>query len=395
MDDPEKPFAFKPEDGSAEKSGENRRWKIVIADDDAEVHAVTRLALEDFSFEGNGIEFLSAYSGKETEVLVRENPDTALVLLDIVMEEEDTGLRLVEYIRRIIGNTLVRIILRTGQPGQAPEMDVIRNFDINDYKEKIELTDKKLHTAIVSSLRSYRDLLQIERNRKDLEASLREKEILLHEVHHRVKNNLQVISSLLSMQADQITETRILSMFKESRDRIRSMALIHEKLYQSGNFEEIDFTEYLDTMTAELFSLYGMAGRVHRIFSCTRILLDLDRAVPCGLLVNELVTNALKYAFPDNRSGTIYLELSEPEPDRIALVVGDNGIGLPESIDHRNAATMGLQLVSILARQVDGDVTLSRERGTRFSILFRRHRVVPELAEEPAETRAADHSRPR
>jgi len=173
MDDPEKPFAFKPEDGSAEKSGENRRWKIVIADDDAEVHAVTRLALEDFSFEGNGIEFLSAYSGKETEVLVRENPDTALVLLDIVMEEEDTGLRLVEYIRRIIGNTLVRIILRTGQPGQAPEMDVIRNFDINDYKEKIELTDKKLHTAIVSSLRSYRDLLQIERNRKDLEAALR------------------------------------------------------------------------------------------------------------------------------------------------------------------------------------------------------------------------------
>ncbi len=382
MQDLERKISFRPEENMEKDGVTPRPWKIIIADDDAEVHAVTTLALEDFRFEGRRIEFLSAYSGGETKRLIEENPETAIILLDIVMEEEDTGLRLVEYIRRTLGNSLVRIILRTGQPGQAPEMDVIRNFDINDYKEKVELTDKKLHTTIVSSLRSYRDLLLIEENRKTMEASLGEKEILLKEIHHRVKNNLQVISSLLSMQAMQIEDPAILAMFKESRDRIRSMALIHEKLYKSRNFAEIDFTDYLNTMSEDLFSLYNASDRVDRVFSCQRVFLDLDRAVSCGLLVNELITNSLKYAFPDGKRGKVFLGLSEPLPGVVEVVVGDTGVGLPETIDYSNSKTLGLQLVSILAKQIDGDVAITRAGGTKFTISFRKRRIIPDIDEE-------------
>lgn len=144
-------------------------WKILIADDEEEVHAITRIVLENFTFEGQGLEFLSAYSGAETKTLLQKHPDTAIVLLDVVMEEETTGLEVAQYIREELKNTFVRIILRTGQPGQAPERQVTMAYDINDYKEKTELTAQKLFTTIIGSLRAYRDLRIIEQNRKGLE----------------------------------------------------------------------------------------------------------------------------------------------------------------------------------------------------------------------------------
>ncbi|GAK57815.1 two-component response receiver and regulator protein [Candidatus Vecturithrix granuli] len=143
-------------------------WKIVIADDDEEVHAVTRMVLDGFVFEGQGLELLGAYSGAETKRLLKEHPDTALVLLDVVMEEDTTGLEVVKYIREVLQNRFVRIIMRTGQPGQAPERRVTIEYDINDYKEKTELTAQKLFTAVIASLRAYRDLKIIEKNRQGL-----------------------------------------------------------------------------------------------------------------------------------------------------------------------------------------------------------------------------------
>ena len=148
---------------------ENEKWKIIIVDDQEEVHQVTKLTLRRFRFEGRGLEFLSAYSGAEARQMLQENPDAAVVLLDVVMEEEDAGLQLAKYIRRDLQNKLVRIILRTGQPGQAPEQEVIMEYDINDYKEKTELTAQKFLTTMVTSLRSYRDLSIIEANRRGLE----------------------------------------------------------------------------------------------------------------------------------------------------------------------------------------------------------------------------------
>lgn len=147
----------------------NAAWKIIIADDEPEVHTVTRLVLRDFHFNDRPLHFLSAYSGEETQRLVEEHPDTALLLLDVVMETDHAGLEVVKYIRDTLKNSFVRIILRTGQPGQAPERKVISTYDINDYKDKTELTSDRLYTTVMASLRAYRDLLRIERNRRGLE----------------------------------------------------------------------------------------------------------------------------------------------------------------------------------------------------------------------------------
>ncbi|MCH8492215.1 MAG: DUF3369 domain-containing protein [Idiomarina sp.] len=154
------------------QEGLNERWKILIVDDEPEVHAVTRLALSDFKFLGRGLEFYSAESGEEGCKLMREHPDAAIILLDVVMETDDAGLKVARYIREDLDNHFTRIILRTGQPGQAPERTVIINYDINDYKSKTELTAQKLFTAVMSSLRSYRDIMSIEHSRRGLEKIL-------------------------------------------------------------------------------------------------------------------------------------------------------------------------------------------------------------------------------
>ena len=145
-------------------------WKIVIADDDEEVHSLTRLVLSDYTFEGRSLNFISAFSGKETVKVMREHPDTAMLLLDVVMEKDNAGLETVKVIRDKLDNHFVRIVLRTGQPGQAPEQDVVSAYDINDYKAKTELTAQKLSTTVTSALRSYRDLRTIERNRQGMES---------------------------------------------------------------------------------------------------------------------------------------------------------------------------------------------------------------------------------
>ncbi|MDY0092343.1 MAG: DUF3369 domain-containing protein [Candidatus Vecturithrix sp.] len=156
------------EEPSIKAAKVGKPWKIVIADDDEEVHAVTRMVLDGFSFEGQGLELLGAYSGAETKRLLTEHPDTALLLLDVVMEEDTTGLEVVKYIREVLQNRFVRIIMRTGQPGRAPERQVTIEYDINDYKEKTELTAQKLFTTVVASLRAYRDLKIIEKNKQGL-----------------------------------------------------------------------------------------------------------------------------------------------------------------------------------------------------------------------------------
>lgn len=150
-----------------------KTWKIIIADDEGEVHNVTRMVLNDYTFEGRSLEFISAYSGEETRKLIAQHSDTAIILLDVVMETDDAGLQIARYIRQELKNRFVRIILRTGQPGKAPEKDVIIDYDINEYKEKTELTVQKLFTTITSALRSYRDLRIIEKNRIGLERIIR------------------------------------------------------------------------------------------------------------------------------------------------------------------------------------------------------------------------------
>ncbi|HUJ89006.1 MAG TPA: histidine kinase dimerization/phosphoacceptor domain -containing protein, partial [Syntrophorhabdales bacterium] len=197
--------------------------------------------------------------------------------------------------------------------------------------------------------------------------SLKEKEVLLKEVHHRVKNNLQIISSLLNLQSKYIKDDQALEMFKESRNRIRSMTLIHEKLYRSKDLANIDVAEYIQNLSSNLFRSYS-AGRVSLKTQVDDNLLGIDTAIPCGLIINELVSNSLKHAFPE-KQGEIFVDLHRDD-GRFTLIVRDNGVGLPESVDFRNTDSLGLQLVCTLTDQLDGAIELNRAGGTEFKITF-------------------------
>jgi PAS domain S-box-containing protein len=206
---------------------------------------------------------------------------------------------------------------------------------------------------------------------EQIKASLREKEVLLKEIHHRVKNNLQIISSLLNLQADYIKDSQALAIFKESQDRVRSMALIHEKLYQSKDLARVDFSEYIRSLAANLFRSYkANSDAIALEINVEDVSLGIDAAIPCGLIINELVSNSLKHAFPSGSQGRINIDLKLDREEKFTLVVGDDGVGFPEGFDFRNTESLGLQLVNALAEQLDGNIELSNGNGSQFRINF-------------------------
>ena len=220
------------------------------------------------------------------------------------------------------------------------------------------------HCVVVSH-----DMSQRKSSEDQLQSSLKEKEILLKEIHHRVKNNLQIISSLLSLQSSTIEDAPTRELVRESQNRVRSMALIHEKLYQAASLARIDFGEYLRSLTRDLFRSYS-AGGVSLKMQAEDVFLDVDSAIPCGLIVNELVSNALKYAFPQGRGGELLITFARIARDKFALSVTDNGTGLPSDLDVRNPKTLGLQLVAMLINQLHGTLDVVSDGGTTFMITF-------------------------
>jgi len=205
-----------------------------------------------------------------------------------------------------------------------------------------------------------------ERNRE-----LREKEVLLKEIHHRVKNNLQVISSLVSLQADGSKDETVRGVLQDVSYRVRSMALVHEKLYQSKNLAKIDFAEYTRSLLNYLWRAHGnVASSVRLALDMETVSLPVDTAVPCGLILNELAGNALKHAFQGRDEGTVSVSLKNDAEERIHLCVSDNGVGLPEGLVWRQAKSLGLRLVHMLAGQIDANVEVSSVTGTRFEIVF-------------------------
>jgi two-component sensor histidine kinase len=200
---------------------------------------------------------------------------------------------------------------------------------------------------------------------------VKEKEVLLKEVHHRVKNNLQVISSILNLQTSYVKDKETADLLKECQNRIKTMAYIHESLYQTKDFLHINFSEYIINLVKNLFYSYDAnQQKIKTIFDVDTIFLNLDTSIPCGLIVNELVSNALKYAFTDGSGGCVTIKIKKTKDNTIEMVIADNGIGIPESVDYKNTETLGLQLVSILSEQINGKVTLSRTKGTTFKINF-------------------------
>jgi PAS domain S-box-containing protein len=215
------------------------------------------------------------------------------------------------------------------------------------------------------------DITERKQAETQLTVSLQEKEVLLKEIHHRVKNNLQVVSSLLSLQAGQIGRPDIQAMFRESQTRVQSMAFIHEHLYQSKTLARVDFAAYIRRLTSHLLNLYQAQARGVRLTTeVQEVSLGINTAVPCGLIINELVSNALKYAFPAGCPGEILVSLGACSPGQVQLIVRDTGVGLPTGFDVQRATSLGLQLVTTLTEQLEGTLTVENGQGTAFILTF-------------------------
>ncbi|MEN9231271.1 MAG: PAS domain S-box protein [Thermostichus sp. DG02_5_bins_236] len=218
----------------------------------------------------------------------------------------------------------------------------------------------------------FEDITEEKQAEFQIQAALQEKEILLREIHHRVKNNLQIISSLLRLQADQIKSRKYARVFKDAGSRIQAMSLIHEGLYQSTSLAAVDLNQYLHNLISNLFHSYGVNPEsIRASIRAEGIRLNIDEAVLCGLIINELVTNSLKYAFPKGRSGEIRVHFSQTRKST-QLRVSDNGIGLPPDFDFKETQSLGLQLVATLTEQLEGKIESKNKVGTTFIITFPR-----------------------
>lgn len=227
--------------------------------------------------------------------------------------------------------------------------------------------------AGVMVLASIIDITERRRAQQGLEDALREKTVLLNEVHHRVKNNLQVITSLLNLQADYAADPRLRTILSESCGRVKAMALTHQLLYERKDFSRLDLGDYLDHLVQSIRSSYRAGGnriRLTLILPTPAVQLDLERAIPCGLLINELVSNAFKHAFKGERCGEIVIEVNEDLDDQISLSVADDGVGLPPGAESAQASSLGLQLVQLFVEQLHGQLTIDRTHGTSFSLRF-------------------------
>ncbi len=230
---------------------------------------------------------------------------------------------------------------------------------------------QKAHHELERRARELQKELTVRKHAEtQIKKSLQEKEVLLREIHHRVKNNLQVISSLLYFQAKKSKSKKTNEMFNESQNRIRSMALIHEKLYQSEDFAKINFEEYVKSLSSHLLYSYGVrTSDIQMNLDVEDVPIDIEKAIPCGLIINELISNSLKYAFPDDNKGEIQIQLKK-QTENIELVYQDNGVGISKDFDWEKSNTLGLRLVRTLVKQLHGILEVNTEEGIEYKIQF-------------------------
>lgn len=288
--------------------------------------------------------------------------------IDNIKREDLMGRKVTEVFPGIKELGLLEVfqqVWRSGKPQHHP-ISLYRDRRILGWRENYVY---KLPTGEIVAV--YDDVTEQKKAENGLKNSLKEKELLVKEIHHRVKNNMAVISSLLNLQAEKFEDLSVLNAFRDSRHRIRSMALVHEKLYQAKDLSKIEFSQYIKELSQQVSRSNEFQGvRISVKVRAHNIKLGIDTAIPCGLIINELLTNAFKYAFPINRTGRIHIQMKLMENKYYKLIISDNGVGLPGHIDVQNPSSFGLNLVYLLTQQLEGQVEAQREKGTRFIITF-------------------------
>jgi PAS domain S-box-containing protein len=286
--------------------------------------------------------------------------------------ENFIGKKITERFNNEMGNAFLKNIQNCIDNNKIYQYEY--SLNINNYIGYFEARYAKINDD--EALVIIRDITEKKTAEQELLTSLKEKEILLKEVHHRVKNNLQVISSILNLQSSYIKDEKILQILRESQNRIKSMSFIHESLYQNKNFSYINFTEYINNLSKNLFLTYQVGEEnINLIFETDYIHLNLDQAIPCGLIINELLSNALKYAFNKNiKQPQIKIGLKQKE-NQISIIIEDNGIGMPPEFDIKHTETLGIQLVTTLVEQLDGEIKQESGQGTKYLITFEKQLI--------------------
>ncbi|MGH9557717.1 MAG: sensor histidine kinase [Bryobacteraceae bacterium] len=341
--------------------------KVVMIDDSQADRRLFRFLLEDRL--GSRLEFWEdGTAAKGLNTCRSVSPDC--VLLDYKLPDM-TG---IEFLRQLQPNDpseppAFAVVMLTGLADEQVAIDAMK-AGAQDYLVKDRMTPEALHSAILKASEKVGLFRSLKRERDRLAASLVEKEVLLKEVHHRVKNNLQVIASLLRLQANAMESSMLAGALRESQNRVESMALIHEQLYEAENLREVDLAKHASLLLGNLFQSHGVdPARISGRVSVDPLPLGIDRAIPAGLILNELVSNALKHAFPGERRGSISIE-GTSRAGEVDLVVRDDGVGLPAGPPRPHS--LGLQIVQTLTRQLKGDLQIESHpgAGAAFRVRF-------------------------
>jgi two-component sensor histidine kinase len=478
-------------------------WKVLVVDDDKSVRTVSELALKGLSIDGRPIVIILASTAAEAREVLRAHDDVAVALIDVIMESTQAGLELVEWIRATLGNWSMRLVIRTGEPGNAPESKVMADYELHDYLSKSETTARRLISCVMGAIRAWRDQHTIRQQRtglrhvlsavdelldakdraqllksvvtqacgllephaalgwcleyegdqpgrviasrpsgfspdadllvrlrddlspgrvtchdglvlyrfdsepgrdlvlglvhpattpwegqllelychavalslrhrhlwetslRDMQRALEEREVMLREIHHRVKNNLQITASLLALQADASDSDAARVALEDSCARVRSMALVHHQLYAGHDLARVEFDEFIRALAPPLRTSLDPHAEID--LALDRVTLAIDKAIPSGLILNELLTNALKHGRGEDGRSHIRVSLSRVD-DEALLVVEDSGRGLSGPYKQISRQSLGLQMVSSLTYQMKARITATNNPGARFEI---------------------------
>jgi two-component sensor histidine kinase/CheY-like chemotaxis protein len=294
--------------------------------------------------------------GEALTILEDENFD--VVLMDLGLPDSQ-GFRTFTQVHNQMPE--LPIIIITGLEDEDLGVSAVKE-GAQDYLVKGQV-DKKLLA------RSLKYAIERKQTEEELKSSIYERDVLIKETHHRVKNNMQVIHSLLNLQTHYAENVEAVNVLKESQNRVKSMGMIHEKLYNSTDSSKINFSDYVDSLTSDLLTSYKLSEKIAPVIEIGDLELNLETAILCGLIINELISNSLKYAFPNTENGKVFVSLNLVD-NKYELIISDNGIGFPENMDFRNTETLGLQLVNNITDQLDGTIELDRSLGTKFTIKF-------------------------